>query len=62
MTFGGRIVPAAADDYPEEATDVVGDRQIYEETVMMNWRGLDPESGDTTVEVGGLRVRDHPGW
>lgn len=52
VTFGGRIVPAMADDYPEEVTDVVGDRQIYEYTVMMNWRGLDPEGQDTTVEVG----------
>lgn len=52
VTFGGRIVPASEDDYPEEVVDAVGDRDIYEYTVTMNWQGLDLEPPDTIVEVG----------
>lgn len=52
VTFGGRIVPATAEDYPEEVVEVVGDRQIYEYTVTLNWQGVDLSSTDTIVEVG----------
>lgn len=52
VTFGGRIVPANADDYPEEVTDQLGDRDIYEYTVNMNWQGVELDAADTTVELG----------
>ncbi|NLZ98245.1 MAG: hypothetical protein GX920_05430, partial [Micrococcus sp.] len=52
VTFGGRIVPATAEDYAEEVVEVVGDRQIYEYTVTLNWQGVDLSSTDTIVEVG----------
>lgn len=52
VTFGGRIVPASADDYPQEVTEAVGDREIYEYTVTMNWQGIERASADTIVEVG----------
>src|SRR5699024_10589487 len=52
VTFGGRIVSATAEDYPDEVTEAVGDRQIYEYTVTMNWQGLELNSSDTIVAVG----------
>lgn len=52
VTFGGRIVPATEDDYPKEVVEAVGERQLYEYSVPMNWQGLDLESSDTIVAVG----------
>lgn len=52
VTFGGRIVPATEDDYPKEVVEAVGERQLYEYSVPMNWQGLDLDSSDTIVAVG----------
>lgn len=52
VTFGGRIVPATDEDFPDEVIEAVEERGIYEYTVSMNWQGLDLDSSDTIVEVG----------
>ena len=52
ITFGGRIVPTDATDYPEEVAQVVGDRQPYEYTVTMNWQGIELPESDRLITVG----------
>src|SRR5699024_4116849 len=52
ITFGGRIVPADANDYPEEVAQAIGGRQLYEYTVTMNWQGIELPESDRLIKVG----------
>lgn len=51
VTFGGRIVPAEAADYPGEVAEAIGGRDAYEYTVAMHWDGNDLAEPDQLVEV-----------
>lgn len=52
ITFGGRIVPTDANDYPEEVVQAIGNRQPYEYTVTMNWQGIELPESDRLITVG----------
>lgn len=52
VTFGGRIVPVEAADYPVEVAEAIGARQAYEYTVTMNWDGIPLAETDVVVEMG----------
>src|SRR5699024_5647340 len=52
ITFGGRIVPTDANDYPEEVVQAIEDRQAYEYTVTMNWQGIELPESDRLIKVG----------
>ena len=52
VTFGGRIMPMDATDYPGEVADAIGDRDAYEYTVAMTWDGIELADSDQTVQVG----------
>lgn len=52
ITFGGRIEPVDASDYPDEVTEAIGERQAYTYTVEMHWEGADLSDTDTVVDVG----------
>ena len=52
VTFGGRIVPVEAREYPGEVADAIGDRDAYEYTVAMTWDGIELADSDQTVQVG----------
>lgn len=52
VTFGGRIVPVDAAEYPDEVADAIGERQAYEYTVTMNWQGAGLADTDRIVQVG----------
>lgn len=52
VTFGGRIVPVDASDYPAEVAEATGDRDTYEYTVAMNWDGIDLAEQDQIVQAG----------
>ena len=51
ITFGGRIVPTDANDYPEEVAQAIGDRQPYEYTVTMSWKGIELPGSDRLITV-----------
>lgn len=52
VTFGGRIEPIEADQYPEQVAEAVGDSQAYEYTVTMNWQDIDLPDTDQRLQVG----------
>lgn len=51
VTFGGRIVPTEIDDYPDPVAEAIADRQAYDYTVQMHWRGIDLGDADTVVQA-----------
>jgi len=52
ITFGGRIVPTNANEYPEKVAQAIGDRDPYEYTVTMNWQGIELPESDKLITEG----------
>lgn len=53
VTFGGWIRPVSSDDYPDKVQDEIGDREAYQYSIDMSWRGTEQTSSDTLVQVDG---------
>jgi hypothetical protein len=52
ITFGGRIVPTDANEYPEKVARAIGDRAPYKYTVTMNWQGIELPESDKLITEG----------
>ena len=52
VTFGGRLEPTDAQEYPDEVAEAIGERQAYQYTVPMNWQGIELADTDRTINVG----------
>ena len=52
VTFGGRIMPSDAEQYPAEVAEAIGDRDVYDYTVDMNWDGITLSEADQLIQVG----------
>ena len=51
ITFGGRIEPVKADNYPDPVAEAIGSRQAYRYTVEMAWQDKELTSADEQLEV-----------